>query len=103
MTTYKRWQDIRAKGKSPERLAGVAKAVEKDLLDLDLRAIREVLGKTQVEVASATKMTQGEVSRFERSRDHLLSRLRRYVQGLGGELEVVARFGDKSVRLRSAG
>jgi hypothetical protein len=103
MTKYKRWRDIRAKGKSPARLARVASAVEKELLDLDLRTIREVLGKTQVQVADATKMTQGEVSRFERSRDHLLSKLRRYVKGLGGELEVVARFGDKSVRLRSAG
>ena len=36
---------------------------------------------------------------MERRGDWLLSSLRRYVAALGGELEVVARFGDKSVHL----
>ena len=43
---------------------------------------------------------QSEVSKAERRDDHLLSTLRRYIEALGGELEVVARFGDKSVRLK---
>ena len=45
-------------------------------------------------------MKQSELSRAERREDHLLSTLRRYVKGLGGELEVVARVGRKVVRLR---
>jgi hypothetical protein len=45
-------------------------------------------------------MKQSELSRSERREDHLLSTLRRYVEGLGGELVVVARLGGKAVRLR---
>jgi hypothetical protein len=50
---YKRWQDIRGRGKSPERLARVAGAVERELLEMDLRAVRKLLGKSQAEVARA--------------------------------------------------
>jgi hypothetical protein len=30
----------------------------------------------------------------------VLSKLREYIKALGGEMEVVARFGDKTLRLR---
>lgn len=55
-----------------------------------------------VEVAEAVAMSQPEVSRLERRDDFLLSTLKKYVEALGGELEVFATFGDKRVRLRSA-
>jgi len=65
-----------------------------------LRELRQAAGKTQEQVAAAARMKQSELSRAERREDHLLSTLRRYVKGLGGELEVVARVGRKVVRLR---
>ena len=70
---------------------------------MDLRAIRELLGKTQVDLAEATDMTQSEVSRLERRPDVRLSTLKRVVEALGGEIEIFATFGDKRVRLRAAG
>ena len=57
------------------------------------------MGKTQVELAEALEMTQGQVSETERREDHRLSTLGRYVEALGGRLEVIARFGDQSIRL----
>jgi predicted transcriptional regulator len=68
---------------------------------MDLRAIRELVGKTRVDVAETTKMTQSEVSRLERRQDVRLSTLKRFVEALGGELEIFAAFGDKRVRLRA--
>lgn len=100
---YRRWAEIKDKGFTPERRARVAKKVREMSMDLDLRAIRELAGKTQVEVAEATKMTQSEVSRLEHRDDYLLSTLRRYVEALGGELQVIAKVGDKAVHLRSVG
>ena len=100
---YKRWQDIRGRGKSPERLARVAGAVERELLEMDLRAVRKLLGKSQAEVARAVEMSQSEVSRLERRQDIRVSTLRRVIEALGGKVEIVARFGDKRVRLRAAG
>jgi predicted transcriptional regulator len=102
-TTHGRWRDVRGKGKSPDRLARIAQEVEQELLEMDLRAVRELLGKSQAEVAEAVKMSQSEVSRLERREDHRLSTLRRVVEALGGELEIIASFGDKRVRLRAAG
>ena len=98
----KRWRDIRAKGKSPQRLAAIEAEVAKELLEMDLREIRELAGKTQSEIADETGLTQAEISRFERREDFRLSTLKRYVEALGGELEIYATFGDKKVRLRSA-
>ena len=42
-------------------------------------------------------MAQAEISKMERRDDHLLSTLRRYVEALGGDLEVVAHIGNNRV------
>jgi transcriptional regulator with XRE-family HTH domain len=67
-----------------------------------LRAVREAVGKTQVEIADASDIDQGDVSRLE-ARESLdecqVDTLRRYVAALGGELELVATFGDKKISL----
>ena len=58
------------------------------------RTLREGIGKSQVEIAEALGIDQGEVSRIERRRDIRLPTLRRYVEALGGALEVAAVFPD---------
>ena len=100
--TYARWKDIRHKAMSPERARRLDREVAEALLEMDLQAIRELTGKTQTEVGAPTAMTQSEVSRLEHREDYLLSTLRRYVEALGGELEVIASFGDRRVRLHAA-
>jgi hypothetical protein len=95
-----RWEDIRKKHLTPKETAANRAWAERELLEMDLRAVRELVGKTQVDVAKATKMAQSDVSKAEHRDDHRLSTLRRYIEALGGELEVIARFGDKMVRLR---
>ena len=97
------WQDLQDEKLSSEEQREVDDAVEAELLEMDLRAMRELLGLTQEELAQAVKMTQSEVSRLERRPDHRLSTLRRIVEALGGDLEVVANFGDRRVRLRGTG
>lgn len=97
-----RWKDIRDKKIGADRLAKIKGEIARELVEMDLRAIREAAGKTQVEVAEELESTQAEISRFERRDDVRLSSLRRYVEALGGELEVVANFGDHRIRLRSA-
>jgi transcriptional regulator with XRE-family HTH domain len=67
---------------------------------MNLPELRKALGKTQLEVADAAEMAQAKVSEFERRDDHVLSVLRRYVEALGGELEVNAVFDKKRIRLK---
>jgi len=87
---------------SRDRQDGIRKEAEGDLLEMDLRELRELLGKTQQEIAVLIERSQGQVSETERRQDLRLSTLRSYVEALGGELEVVASFGDKRIKLHSA-
>lgn len=87
---------------SRERQDKIRRDAEEELLQLDLRGLRELLGKTQREIAALLERSQGQVSETERRQDVRLSTLRSYVEALGGELEVVATFGDKRIKLHSA-
>jgi transcriptional regulator with XRE-family HTH domain len=100
MNTTK-WKDLKHKS-SAEKRQIVRSEVRAEILEADLRSMRELVGKTQVEMAEALERNQSQVSEIENRGDHRLSTLRRYVQALGGELDVVVRFGDKSLRLKSA-
>jgi hypothetical protein len=69
---------------------------------LTLRTLRDATGKTQFDVATETKMDQADVSRLESREvfdDCQVSTLERYVSALGGQLELVAAFGDKKIVL----
>ncbi len=98
VTTHS-WQDIRAKKFTPDQLQQIDDAVEQELLEMDLRALREAMGLTQEELAERIAITQSQLSKMERREDHRISTVRRYVAALGGELEVVAVVGDKRIVL----
>ena len=98
----RRWRDIRARKFAPQKLKEIANGVERELLEMDLRELREASGKSQEELAQALKKAQSEISRIESRSDYRLSTLQRYVAALGGGLEVVASFGNRRVRLRAA-
>ena len=61
--------------------------------------VREERGLTQVDVAKALDVTQGNVSRIENADDLYISTLARYVEALGGRLELNAVFPDQVVSL----
>ena len=60
-----------------------------------LKDLREAVERTQEELAASLGVGQDTVSRIERRSDILLSTLRRYVEAMGGELELVARFPNR--------
>jgi hypothetical protein len=67
---------------------------------LTLRTLREAAGKTQLDVTQVSGMDQGDISRLEaRSSfdDCQVSTLRRYLAAIGGQVELVAGFGDKRI------
>lgn len=96
-----RWKDVEKELFTPKQQAEARRWAEQEILELNLRSLREMVGKTQVDLADASEMAQSEVSKVERRGDHMLSTLRRYVEALGGELEVRAVFngGQKTVKL----
>src|SRR6185295_13553311 len=69
---------------------------------LTLRALRDAVGKTQVDIAKQSQIDQADVSRLEARSDFedcQVATLRRYVEALGGSLELVAQFGDKRISM----
>ena len=102
MTTTSSWQDIRTKRFTPDQLQQIDDAVEQELLEMDLRALREAVGLTQEELAQRITITQSQLSKMERREDHRISTVRRYVVALGGELEIVAVVDGKRILLSSA-
>ena len=67
---------------------------------LSLRSLRDAAGKTQIDVARRAEMDQADVSRLEARSDFedcQVATLRRYIEAIGGTLELVARFGDKRI------
>ncbi len=49
---------------------------------------------TQVQLARALEISQSEISRIEHQADLMLSTLRSFIEAMGGELQLIARFAD---------
>jgi predicted transcriptional regulator len=66
-----------------------------------LRELREALGLTQVELAETLEVSQNRVSRLEHGdlERTQIDTLRRYVEAMGGELQVDAKIGDQRIRI----
>lgn len=88
--------DMMARLPAARRRRIEARAAERIAEELALRDLRKALGKTQVEVARRLKISQVTLSDTERRGDVMLSTLRKYVSALGGKLELVARFPDRT-------
>ena len=63
--------------------------------ELSLRDLRKACEKTQVAVAKKLGINQESVSRLERRSDLMLTTLRAYVEAMGGELRLIAKFPDR--------
>lgn len=57
--------------------------------------LRMAVQKTQKQMAETLGVRQDSISRLENRSDMLLSTLRRYVEGMGGTLALVAQFPDR--------
>ncbi len=71
-----------------------ARTVELIAEELTLQELRKAHQKTQAHMAKTLGMTQDQVSRLEKRSDVLVSTLRRFVEGMGGDLSIVAEFPD---------
>lgn len=98
-TNTTRWADLKKEKLSADKIKEIEKAARAEALTMELRELRDMAGVTQTQLAEISKIAQSEISKIEQRDDHLLSTLRRYVKGLGGEVEVVAVLGNKRVTL----
>ena len=64
---------------------------------------RTVTDLSQEEIADALAVGQLAVAKLEKRTDMHVSNLRRYIEALGGKLEITARFSDASVNISNIG
>lgn len=75
------------------------RGVPSQKIHITLRKLRESAGYSQTDFAKLLGVSQSELSRFERRRDHTLSAVRRYAEALGGRLDVVFMIGGQEAVL----
>jgi transcriptional regulator with XRE-family HTH domain len=91
------------KGFSPERAARVVARVDVLRKDMALHELRQARERSQEELARELKVGQPAVAKLERRTDMYVSNLRRYIEALGGSLEITARFPEGSVNIVNFG
>ncbi|MFM7261705.1 MAG: helix-turn-helix domain-containing protein [bacterium] len=98
MSEYKlmKWSELKAT-LPPDSIARIDARVRETMSRLRLSDIREAVGHTQVAIASKLDLGQASVSKIESAADMYLSTLRRYIEALGGELVVSAKFPEGTV------
>jgi predicted transcriptional regulator len=82
------------------RVANKAAALETALALHELRKTRAI---SQEELAAKLAVGQPAVAKLERRADMYVSNLRRYIEALGGTLEITARFPDGTVTIAEVG
>ena len=84
---------------SPARKVRVAARTAQLLEEMPLQELRQARQYSQESLASALETSQSSISKLERRVDVYVSTLRRYIESMGGELEIIATFPDGSVRI----
>lgn len=69
--------------------------------EMDLAELRNAMRLSQEELARALKIGQASVAKMERRTDMYVSTLRRVIEAMGGELDIVARFPDHCISITS--
>ncbi|MDK9706407.1 MAG: helix-turn-helix domain-containing protein [Desulforhopalus sp.] len=69
------------------------------LQEMLLAELRQAGKFTQRQLAKSLKIKQASVSRMESQTDMYLSTIRKYIEAMGGEFEIVAKFPEGSIRV----
>jgi hypothetical protein len=69
------------------------------LKEMPLQELRQARQMSQERLAELLSTKQANVSRMERRTDMYISTLRSYIEAMGGELDIVARFPDGEVHI----
>ena len=68
--------------------------------EMPLNQLRQALRLSQEQIAEVMGVTQAAVSKLENREDLLIGTLRRFIEAMGGELDIRARFPQGEVTLQ---
>ena len=102
MTGHRPFSEL-TKGFTSERRARVAAKAAELREEMTLDELRKARSLSQEEMATTLDVGQPAVAKLEKRSDMHVSNLRRYVEALGGTLEITALFPDARVVLPNIG
>jgi DNA-binding XRE family transcriptional regulator len=101
--TARDWEELERElhiaGVSPEEIEVGARKLLATARGTQLADARRQMGLTQKEIAAALGVSIARVSQIEHGEVASFEVIARYVEALGGRLDLVADFGDRTVRL----
>lgn len=71
--------------------------------EMALAEVRRAMKLSQEELAAILQINQASVAKMEKRTDMYIGTLRRFIQAMGGELDIVARFPDRQIRIDQFG
>jgi transcriptional regulator with XRE-family HTH domain len=84
---------------SPQARAEANALTEQMLTEMPLQELRRARHLSQEQLAEILHVRQATISKLERRTDMYISTLRSYIQAMGGDLEITARFPDGEIRI----
>ena len=96
----KKFSELRAKMSpdSRQRSDAIAQVM---LAEMPLNELRQARGLSQKMLADVLHVQQPSIAKLEKRTDMYISTLRSHIEAMGGELEVVAKFPDGSIKIRN--
>jgi predicted XRE-type DNA-binding protein len=85
---------------SAQRRARVEERVRDAIREMALDELRTAREFTQAELSQVLKVDQGSISKLERRTDMYIGTLRRYIEAMGGSLQIRAVFPDGEVQIK---
>jgi transcriptional regulator with XRE-family HTH domain len=102
MTGHRPFSEL-TKDFTPARRARVAAKAAELREAMTLEELRKAHSLSQEDVAEALTVNQPAVAKLEKRGDMHVSNLRRYIEALGGTLEITAHFDKTAVVIRNIG
>jgi predicted transcriptional regulator len=102
VTGHKPFSEL-TKNFTPARRARVAAKAAALREEMTLEELRKARSLSQEEVAASLTVGQPAVAKLEKRTDMHVSNLRRYIEALGGTLEITAHFADTAVVISDIG
>ncbi len=94
----KKYSDLRTRMPQKKRGRAAARAAEM-IAEMPLQELRQARKLSQEALAEALGQRQSGVSKIEQRTDVYISTLRKYIEAMGGRLDIVAHFPDGDVRI----
>lgn len=94
----KNFKELRAK-MTPERQARANRLTQEMMYGMALADLRRARQLSQETLGQAMRVSQPEISKLEKRADTYVSTVRKYIEALGGSLDIIAHFPEGDVRI----